>query len=272
MANNSFINLLLEKHHQTQEVPTTKMISHWAYSLLEVLFPEVSEKRLTTHGELENELNKLKLELKTLLINTKTCEVNQHDKIVTSFFDALPKIYNYLIKDIDAAIDGDPAATCSYEIVRSYPGFMAIYIYRIAHFLHSLNVPFIPRILSEYAHSKTGIDIHPAAIIGYSFFIDHGTGVVIGETAVIGDNVKIYQGVTIGALSISKKMAGIKRHPTIGNNVIIYSGATILGGETLIGQGSIIGGNVWLTQSCPPGTRIYHNADNKIIESVWAGK
>jgi serine O-acetyltransferase len=272
LTNNSFINLLLQKHHQTQEVPTTKMISEWAYSLLEVLFPEVSEKRLTKHGELENELNKLKLELKTLLINTKTCEISQHDKIVTSFFNQLPDIYDSLVKDIEAALDGDPAASCTYEIVRSYPGFMAIYIYRIAHFLHTLQVPFIPRILSEYAHSKTGIDIHPAATIGNSFFIDHGTGVVIGETAVIGDNVKIYQGVTIGALSISKKMAGVKRHPTIEENVIIYSGATILGGDTVIGKGSVIGGNVWLTQSCPPGTKIYHNADNKIIESVWVGK
>lgn len=272
MTNNSFINLLLQKHHQTQEVPTTKMISEWAYSLLEVLFPEVSEKRLTTQAELENELNKLKLELKSLLLNTKTCDIHQHDNIVNSFFEDLPNIYNSLVKDIDAAIEGDPAATCSYEIVRSYPGFKAIYMYRIAHTLHRLMVPFIPRILSEYAHSKTGIDIHPAANIGYSFFIDHGTGVVIGETAVIGDNVKIYQGVTIGALSISKKLAGIKRHPTIEDNVIIYSGATILGGDTVIGQGSTIGGNVWLTQSCPPGTKIYHNADNKIIESVWVGK
>jgi serine O-acetyltransferase len=272
LTNNIFLDLLLEKHHQTQEVPTSRMVSQWAYSLLEILFPEVSEKRLTSKGELENELNKLKLDLKTLLINTKSCDPIRHDEIVFDFFEYLPQIYTYLIKDIDAAIEGDPAATCTYEIVRSYPGFMAIYIYRIAHRLHTSHVPFIPRILSEYAHSKTGIDIHPAAIIGSSFFIDHGTGVVIGETAVIGDNVKIYQGVTIGALSISKKMAGKKRHPSIEDDVVIYSGATILGGETVIGQGSIIGGNVWLTQSCPPGTKIYHNADNKIIESVWVGK
>jgi len=141
-------------------------------------------------------------------------------------------------------------------------------MYRVAHQLHLDGVPLLPRILSEFAHSRTGIDIHPAAKIGKSFFIDHGTGVVIGETTNIINHVKIYQGVTLGALSIDKKMAGIKRHPTVEDNVIIYSGATILGGETIVGQGSIIGGNVWLTRSVPPGTKVYHNADNKVIENL----
>jgi serine O-acetyltransferase len=140
------------------------------------------------------------------------------------------------------------------------------FIYTGLHTYFTKNgVPLVPRILSEYAHSRTGIDIHPAAVIGKSFFIDHGTGVVIGETTHIGDHVKIYQGVTLGALSIDKKMAGIKRHPTVQNDVIIYSGATILGGDTVVGSGSVIGGNVWITSSIPPGTKVYHQADNKWI-------
>ncbi len=264
-----FLNKLLAKHQQTQEVPSTKMVSDWAFSLLEVLFPEVSEKRLTSQWEIDNRLGMLKMELTTLLYSTRSCDQRRHEDISAFLFDHLDVIYESLLKDIDAAIGGDPAATSSFEVIRSYPGFFAVYIYRIAHLLHRQGVPLIPRILSEYAHSRTGIDIHPAAVIGQSFFIDHGTGVVIGETAQIGDYVKIYQGVTLGALSIDKKMAGIKRHPTVEDHVIIYSGATILGGDTIIGKGSVIGGNVWLTSSCAPGTKIYHNADNKIIENIW---
>ena len=146
----------------------------------------------------------------------------------------------------------------------SYPGFYAISIYRVANLMHRLNVPFIPRILTEIAHSKTGIDIHPGARIGRSFFIDHGTGIVIGETTVIGDNVKIYQGVTLGALSVNKGEANSKRHPTIEDNVVIYSGATILGGETVIGRDSVIGGNVWLTNSVLPGSIVYHKSEISI--------
>ncbi|MBK6785599.1 MAG: serine acetyltransferase [Saprospiraceae bacterium] len=162
----------------------------------------------------------------------------------------------------------DPAARSTYEVVRSYPGFFAIFTYRIGHQLQKSDVPLIPRILGEYAHSKTGIDIHPSATIGKSFFIDHGTGVVIGETAVIGNHVKIYQGVTLGALSVDKTMSGVKRHPTVGDHTIIYSGATILGGNTVIGRDCIIGGNVWLTTSVPDGTKVYHSADNKFVKKL----
>ena len=264
-----FLNTLLDKHRETQEVPTSKMVSDWAYKLLEVMYPEVSEKRLFSLLEIENRLEELKVELKTLLISTKACNQDKNDRIVIDFFGKLPNIFELLNQDIKAAVSGDPAATSSFEVIRSYPGFFAVYIYRIAHLLQQHNVPYIPRILCEYAHSRTGIDIHPAAIIGHSFFIDHGTGVVIGETTEIGNFVKIYQGVTLGALSIDKSMEGIKRHPTVEDYVIIYSGATILGGDTVIGKGSIIGGNVWLTSSCTPGTKIYHNADNKIIEKLW---
>jgi serine O-acetyltransferase len=163
--------------------------------------------------------------------------------------------------DINAAYAGDPAAKSTDEVILSYPCVLAIATYRLAHELYHKGVPFIPRIMSEHAHSKTGIDIHPGAKIGRNFFIDHGTGVVIGETAEIGDNVKIYQGVTLGALSFPRDengaiIKGKKRHPTVGNHVIIYSGATILGGQTVIGDHVIVGGNVWLTSSVPPGTKV----------------
>lgn len=151
-----------------------------------------------------------------------------------------------------------PAAKNRDEVIRSYPGFYAISIYRIANLLHQLKVPFIPRILTEIGHSKTGIDIHPAATIGHHFFIDHGTGIVIGETTTIGDRVKLYQGVTLGALSVAKSMTATKRHPTIENDVVIYAGATILGGKTIIGHNSLIGGNVWLTESVPAHTTVYN--------------
>jgi serine O-acetyltransferase len=155
---------------------------------------------------------------------------------------------------------GDPAARSRSEVIRTYPGFYAISAYRVAHKLVELGVPGIPRIITEHAHSRTGIDIHPEARIGNHFCIDHGTGVVIGETTVIGNHVKIYQGVTLGALSVNKEDAQRKRHPTLEDNVVVYAGATILGGETVIGQGSIIGGNVWLTRSVPAGSKIYYQA------------
>jgi serine O-acetyltransferase len=175
---------------------------------------------------------------------------------VEKFFDAFPEIATKLDADVNAAFTGDPAAYSKEEIIITYPGFYAVCIYRLAHALYELKVPLLPRLMSEYAHEKTGIDIHPGARIEESFFIDHGTGVVIGETSIIGKNVKIYQGVTLGALSVKKKMQSIKRHPTIEDDVIIYANATILGGETVIGQGSIIGGNTWLTHSIPSGSII----------------
>ena len=178
-----------------------------------------------------------------------------------SFLESLPRIRRMLAQDIQAAYDGDPAASCIDEIILSYPAAYAITAYRAAHELHQNGVLLLPRMLTELAHARTGIDIHPGAHIGESFFIDHGTGVVIGETTVIGNNVKLYQGVTLGALSFPKDekgrlLRGHKRHPTIENNVVIYAGATILGGDTVIGEGSVIGGNVWLTESVPAGSRV----------------
>ena len=176
------------------------------------------------------------------------------------FFASLPDLYAAINQDVDAMFEGDPAAKSRNEVIRTYPGFYAIAAYRVAHQLHLHGVGEIPRIITEHAHSRTGIDIHPAARIGKHFCIDHGTGIVIGETAIIGDHVKLYQGVTLGALSVSKEDAEKKRHPTLESHVVVYAGATILGGETVIGSHSIIGGNVWLTRSVPANSKIYYQS------------
>ncbi|MDP4177793.1 MAG: serine acetyltransferase [Bacillota bacterium] len=182
----------------------------------------------------------------------------QADKICSSFLESLPTIQEYIMTDVKAAFDGDPAAFDMEQIIFSYPGIFAISIYRLAHELYKLSVPWIPRIMTEYAHNETGIDINAGAQIGKYFFIDHGTGIVIGETCIIGNHVKIYQGVTLGALSpkAGQSLKGVKRHPTIEDNVTIYSGASILGGDTVIGKNTVIGGNAFITKSVPDGTKV----------------
>ncbi len=187
-----------------------------------------------------------------------------HASLAEEIIRVFPKIKDSLKKDVIALYEGDPAAVCPEEVILSYPGFYAISIYRIAHEFYIRKIPFIARLMTEYAHEKTGIDIHAGATIGEYFFIDHGTGIVIGETTTIGDRVKIYQGVTLGAKSFEldengKPVKGTKRHPDIGNNVIIYANATILGGNTKIGDGAVIGGNVWLTHSVEPGAIVYYD-------------
>ncbi len=186
-------------------------------------------------------------------------------------FDALPAIRTMLQADIRAAYEGDPAARSTMEIVMSYPGLFATAVHRIAHCLYRAGVPLIPRVMSEYAHTRTGIDIHPGATIGRGFFIDHGTGVVIGETCVIGERVKLYQGVTLGALSFARDedgnlVKGVKRHPDVGDRVVIYAGATILGGTTTIGHDSVIGANVWLIHSVPPLSKVYNQEPKPFIK------
>ncbi|MBU0482413.1 MAG: serine acetyltransferase [Proteobacteria bacterium] len=187
------------------------------------------------------------------------CKVQGYE-IAVKFIQSLPEISAILATDIQAALDGDPAAKGADEVIFSYPGLLAISIYRLAHKLRELNVPVLPRIMTEHAHSLTGIDIHPGATIGKSFFIDHGTGVVIGETTTIGNRVRLYQGVTLGALSLPRdagnRYRNVKRHPTIEDDVIIYANTTILGGETVIGARAVIGGNIWLTESVPPDTKV----------------
>jgi serine O-acetyltransferase len=192
---------------------------------------------------------------------------NEAAEAASHFLSLLPQVRSVLATDVLAAYDGDPAANSFDEIIFSYPSIYAVMVYRLAHELFKMGIPLIPRIMTEHAHHRTGIDIHPGTRIGSSFFMDHGTGVVIGGTAVIGNNVKLYQGVTLGAFSFDKDATGnlirnTKRHPTIGDDVVIYAGATILGGETVIGRGSVIGGNVWLTHSVPPGTRVLQESPN----------
>lgn len=190
--------------------------------------------------------------------------------VCLEFFRQIPQIRAIVQTDLQAAYDGDPAATDMAEIIFSYPGLFAITVYRLAHVLHTLNVPMLPRIMTEHAHSVTGIDIHPGATIGKFFFIDHGTGIVIGETTVIGENVKIYQGVTLGALSTrgGQSLRGVQRHPTIENDVTIYAGASILGGETVIGAGSTIGSNVFITESIAPGTSVRNKKQELQFKTV----
>lgn len=180
------------------------------------------------------------------------------DAVLKDFMESIPRIQEMLLKDVTAGFEGDPAAKSKEEIIYCYPGFYAISVYRIAHELYQRNVPLIPRMMTEASHSKTGIDINPGATIGEYFFIDHGTGVVIGETTVIGNRVKLYQGVTLGALSTKpgQALAGVRRHPTVCDNVTVYAGATILGGNTVIGEGSVIGGNCFITEPIPPHTKV----------------
>ena len=212
------------------------------------------------------------LQLNRLLNSVKILLEDSPESIVDEFYKSLPGIYSKLRLDAEAIYRFDPAAASVQEVIHAYPGFYAISVYRISHQLVRQGVPVLPRIISEYAHGKTGIDINPGAKIGDSFFIDHGTGVVIGETTDIGNNVKIYQGVTLGALQVEKSLASTKRHPTIEDNVIIYAGSTVLGGKTIIGRDSVIGGNVWLTESVPPNSVVYHKSEVKIRTGTKSGE
>lgn len=227
--------------------------------LVLLLFPERGPLQNQTSSDLENSIKNLKIKFIQYFDALKILSPRPDEKSSANaeiFFEKLPKLAEMLDLDVDAALSGDPAAYSREEIILTYPGFYAVCVYRLAHALHELDIPLLPRLMTEYAHEKTGIDIHPGAKIGSSFFIDHGTGVVIGETAHIGKNVKIYQGVTLGALSVKKKLQSLKRHPTIEDDVVIYANSTILGGNTVIGKGSVIGGNTWIVESVAPGSTI----------------
>ncbi|MCW3116053.1 MAG: serine acetyltransferase [Chitinophagaceae bacterium] len=264
--NEKFYRSIFEKQQQTEDVPPNEVITDWAVQLIRLLYPERSKQFFSSSLELEAAFKKLESGLASILDNTSSCKNSDNAKKAKKIFEGLPGIYQLLNTDITAIVTGDPAARSEFEVIRTYPGFFAICFYRIAHSLLKQDIPFLPRTLTEYAHSQTGIDIHPAAEIGKYLCIDHGTGIVIGETCKIGDHVKIYQGVTLGALSVDKNMAFIKRHPTVEDHVIIYSGATILGGETIIGEHSIIGGNVWLTKSVAPYSSVYHRATIEVVD------
>jgi len=254
-------SLMRQRELRSCMLPLKAKTQSFANELISLLFPHFCEERYNSAEQLGAKMILMEKELGDLLLSLNCGTILNSTEISNNFFSSLPEIYDMLLLDAEAIFNGDPAAKSVDEVILAYPGFIAITIYRFAHKLHLLNVPIIPRILTEYAHQSTGIDINPGAEIGKSFFIDHGTGIVIGETTIIGDNVKIYQGVTLGALSVSKSKESTKRHPTIENNVIIYAQAVILGGETIIGHNSVIGGNVWLTESVPPYSTVMHKAE-----------
>ena len=241
-----------QTHNFRSILPPKVEVHHFAEGMFDFLFPincQHPRKASVQYVTLADQL--------TRLLDPLDVEANF---VTDEFFAQLPELHDLLLEDAQATMAFDPAATSLEEVITTYPGFHAITIYRLAHRLVQLGVPLLPRMLTEHAHSQTGIDIHPAAQIGRSFFIDHGTGIVIGATCIIGDNVKLYQGVTLGALQVEKSLANTKRHPTIENDVIIYANATILGGETVVGHHSILGGNVWITRSLPPYSRVYHES------------
>ncbi len=229
-------------------------------NLLAMLFPHFCKEGFFTVEEIGSRLVLIERDLKRLLVPILEDSHSGVEKITQRFMNSLTDIHKKLWLDAEAIYSGDPAAENIDEVILAYPGFTAIAIYRFAHEFYKLKVPIFPRLLTEYAHQITGIDIHPGAQIGIPFAIDHGTGIVVGESAVIGNNVKIYQGVTLGALSVDKKLAKSKRHPTVEDDVVIYAQAVILGGDTVVGHHSIIGGNVWLTESVPLYSFVYQES------------
>jgi serine O-acetyltransferase len=263
----NFPSYLFEQYNDfRKEVPSMTKSHQFIENFIYFIFPFKIDKRCTL-PLIELNLAQLQLDFKELLNPIEKLLERSIDEICSEFFNEVPEIYDSLVKDAQLFVDFDPAARSRESVILYYPGFYAISVYRLAHKLFDLKIPYLPRMIAEYAHSKTGIDIHPGAEIGKNFLIDHGTGIVIGETSNIGDNVKIYQGVTLGVMYVEKSMKWIKRHPTIEDNVIIYSGSTILGGETVVGHDTVIGGNVWLTKSVPPFSVVYHESKSIVRDS-----
>ncbi len=242
--------------------PLKRDVAAFADALLGILFPQLSDDALATPDDLAARLVLVRRDLRRLVEPLTDAPSAGH--VIAAFADGLPAVHAALLDDGEAILAGDPAAESLDEVVAAYPGFLAIAIHRIAHQLYLLAVPILPRLLAEVAHTRTGIDIHPGATIGRGFCIDHGTGIVVGETAIIGDNVKLYQGVTLGALSVVKSLAGQKRHPTIRDGVVIYANATVLGGDTVVGADTIIGGNVFVTSSVPSGSILYQTSRSRV--------
>jgi serine O-acetyltransferase len=244
--------------------PLRAMAADVAQRALALLFPAFAHERPECGDDVRGEA----AALESLLHSAIGAAHPEGDAagVTAAWLARLPAVHAALLEDAEALHAGDPAAESLAEVILAYPGFLAIAVHRLAHELYRLGVPLFPRLLSEWSHRETGIDIHPGARIGAAFAIDHGTGVVIGETTVIGDRVRLYQGVTLGALAVRKTLARRKRHPTIGNDVVIYANATILGGKTMIGDGAVIGGNVWLTSSVPPGAVVQFASEVELRE------
>ncbi len=256
----TFPKALLNQYNKFRRTVPSMIKAHaFTDNIINFLFPFKADRKCTL-PQIELNLAQLQIDFIDQLVPMEEMLDRPLKKISEEFFNEVPSIYKNLMDDAHNFLDFDPAARSVESVVLYYPGFYAISVYRLAHVLYHLKVPFLPRMMAEYAHSKTGIDINPGAKIGKHFFIDHGTGIVIGETTIIGNNVKIYQGVTLGAIMVEKSLKDIKRHPTLEDNVIVYSGSTILGGETVIGHDTVVGGNVWLTKSVPPFSIVYHES------------
>ena len=263
-----FAEKLLDKREvHTCNASLKKESINFLNEIIEFLFPHFSSNSYYTPEDVIAKLQLLERNCISLLRMVLENKTNNVKDIAHNYIKVIPRIHDLLWCDAEAIYKGDPAAESIDEVILAYPGFIAIAMYRLAHELYKLKIPIVPRIFTEHAHHITGIDIHPGAEIGSPFFIDHGTGIVIGETTKIGNNVKIYQGVTLGALSVDKSLENTKRHPTIEDDVIIYSQAVILGGQTVIGRKSIIGGNSWITQSIPPNSVVYSRMEVKIRSS-----
>ena len=254
----------LLEHRRTKgaRLPSRRRVETFVDSAVGLLFPQHYSDGAATEEQLLARISLLRAELGSML--HAVLPRQRSAEVTDELIHALPAISERLRGDAVAIVAGDPAAESLDEVVAAYPGFFAIAVHRIAHELHRLRVPTLPRLLAEVAHARTGIDIHPGATIGRAFCIDHGTGIVIGETTIIGDEVKLYQGVTLGALSVSKSAAGTKRHPTIEDRVVLYANATVLGGDIVVGHDSVIGGNVWLTTSVPPHSFVYHTSQIRV--------
>ncbi|CAG4998656.1 hypothetical protein DYBT9275_02049 [Dyadobacter sp. CECT 9275] len=254
-------NLALQNETYKYRLPSRHDAGKFIQSLINFLFPISQDcTQSDTRTDIKAAYEGIRMKLDCLITPLAPQLERSKEEILDDIFNEIPGIYYKLLGDAKSITDNDPASVSIEEVISVYPGFMAIATYRFAHCFAKKGIPLIPRMLTEFAHSQTGIDIHPNAVIGDAFFIDHGTGIVIGETTNIGNNVKVYQGVTLGATHVSKSMALKKRHPTIEDNVVIYANSTILGGETVIGHDSIIGGNAWIVRSVPPYSMVYHQS------------
>jgi serine O-acetyltransferase len=264
----SLVNLLRKTHHAEWEAtPSAHDAISWLTDLVQFLFPGNHLPKSTSY---EGILKKNQIDLENILLSYLDPREVAIEDIVHAFYNTLGTLYQHLRQDATHIYEYDPAATSVNEVIVSYPGFYAITVYRIANKLTQLKIPVLPRIISEYAHGKTGIDIHPNATIDVPFVIDHGTGIVIGATAIIGAGVVIYQGVTLGALQVTKELSDVKRHPTVEDNVIIYARSTILGGNTIIGKNSIIGGSVFITKSVLPFSQVFNTHQVRITTRTGA--